>query len=223
MRTIVLDVPDWPGHRAGQHLDVRLTAEDGYRAEREYSIASAPGRAGRDHGRAARRRRGLPVPHRRAAAGRRPRAARPGRRLLRLGGRGRRPAAARRRRLRRRTAAGDPPAPRSDGQRRCRRLLYSSRSLEDVIYRAELDEPRDGVEVVHTLDPPRSRPAGRGTRRPRRRRAARRGRLAGGREPARVRLRADQLRRDGRRRRSSQLGYRPERIKTERFGSTGGG
>ena len=43
VRTIVLDVPDRPGHRAGQHLDVRLTAEDGYRAEREYSIASAPG------------------------------------------------------------------------------------------------------------------------------------------------------------------------------------
>ena len=42
---IVLDVPEWPGHRAGQHLDVRLTAEDGYQAEREYSIASAPGRA----------------------------------------------------------------------------------------------------------------------------------------------------------------------------------
>src|SRR5918996_2878041 len=43
VRTIVLDVPGWPGHRAGQHLDVRLTAEDGYRAERQYSIASAPG------------------------------------------------------------------------------------------------------------------------------------------------------------------------------------
>ena len=43
MKTIVLDVPDWPGHRAGQHLDIRLTAEDGYRAEREYSIAAAPG------------------------------------------------------------------------------------------------------------------------------------------------------------------------------------
>lgn len=40
-RTIVLDVPDWPGHLAGQHLDVRLTAEDGYRASRSYSIASA--------------------------------------------------------------------------------------------------------------------------------------------------------------------------------------
>jgi ferredoxin-NADP reductase len=43
VRTLVLDVPDWSGHRAGQHVDVRLTAEDGYQAERSYSIASAPG------------------------------------------------------------------------------------------------------------------------------------------------------------------------------------
>jgi ferredoxin-NADP reductase len=41
-KTLVLDVPDWPGHRAGQHVDVRLTAEDGYQAQRSYSIASAP-------------------------------------------------------------------------------------------------------------------------------------------------------------------------------------
>ena len=41
-RTLVLDVPDWPGHRAGQHADVRVTAEDGYQAQRSYSIASAP-------------------------------------------------------------------------------------------------------------------------------------------------------------------------------------
>ena len=41
-KSIVFDVPDWPGHRAGQHVDVRLTAEDGYVAERSYSIASAP-------------------------------------------------------------------------------------------------------------------------------------------------------------------------------------
>src|SRR3954454_22347854 len=41
-RTLSLDVPGWPGHRAGQHLDVRLTAEDGYQAQRSYSIASAP-------------------------------------------------------------------------------------------------------------------------------------------------------------------------------------
>ena len=41
--TLRLDVPDWPGHRAGQHVDVRLTAEDGYQAQRSYSIASPPG------------------------------------------------------------------------------------------------------------------------------------------------------------------------------------
>jgi len=41
-KTLVLHVPSWPGHRAGQHVDIRLVAEDGYRAERSYSIASAP-------------------------------------------------------------------------------------------------------------------------------------------------------------------------------------
>src|ERR1700682_6293115 len=40
--SLVLKVPDWPGHDAGQHVDVRLTAEDGYQAQRSYSIASAP-------------------------------------------------------------------------------------------------------------------------------------------------------------------------------------
>ena len=58
-RTLTLDVPGWPGHLPGQHADVRLTAEDGYSAQRSYSIASAPepdrdlafGRAVRaDHG-----------------------------------------------------------------------------------------------------------------------------------------------------------------------------
>lgn len=42
VRSLILDVPGWPGHRAGQHVDVRLTAEDGYQAQRSYSIASAP-------------------------------------------------------------------------------------------------------------------------------------------------------------------------------------
>jgi ferredoxin-NADP reductase len=42
VRSIVLESPAWPGHRAGQHVDVRLTAEDGYQAQRSYSIASAP-------------------------------------------------------------------------------------------------------------------------------------------------------------------------------------
>jgi ferredoxin-NADP reductase len=42
VKTLALAVADWTGHRAGQHVDVRLTAEDGYQAERSYSIASAP-------------------------------------------------------------------------------------------------------------------------------------------------------------------------------------
>src|ERR1700761_1857610 len=41
-KTIMLEAPDWPGHDAGQHVDVRLTAPDGYQAQRSYSIASAP-------------------------------------------------------------------------------------------------------------------------------------------------------------------------------------
>jgi len=44
--TLEMDVPDWPGHRAGQHVEVRLTAEDGYRAQRSYSIANPPEQAG---------------------------------------------------------------------------------------------------------------------------------------------------------------------------------
>ena len=42
VKTLVLDAPDWPGHLAGQHVDIRLTAEDGYQAQRSYSIASTP-------------------------------------------------------------------------------------------------------------------------------------------------------------------------------------
>jgi ferredoxin-NADP reductase len=41
-KSIVLELPQWPGHRAGQHIDLRLTAEDGYQAQRSYSIASGP-------------------------------------------------------------------------------------------------------------------------------------------------------------------------------------
>jgi ferredoxin-NADP reductase len=43
VKTLRFDVPDWPGHLPGQHVDVRLTAEDGYQAQRSYTIASAPG------------------------------------------------------------------------------------------------------------------------------------------------------------------------------------
>jgi ferredoxin-NADP reductase len=46
--SLVLDVPEWPGHLAGQHVDVRLTAEDGYQVQRSYSIASAPASSGGD-------------------------------------------------------------------------------------------------------------------------------------------------------------------------------
>src|SRR5690348_8872633 len=46
-RSITLDLPHWMGHQAGQHVDVRLTAEDGYQAERSYSIASPPEEAPR--------------------------------------------------------------------------------------------------------------------------------------------------------------------------------
>src|SRR5213082_3673973 len=41
-KSLTLSVPNWPGHLAGQHVDIRLTAEDGYQAERSYSIASPP-------------------------------------------------------------------------------------------------------------------------------------------------------------------------------------
>jgi ferredoxin-NADP reductase len=47
VKTIAFDVPDWPGHRAGQHVDVRLTAEDGYQAERSYSSGSKTARSRR--------------------------------------------------------------------------------------------------------------------------------------------------------------------------------
>jgi ferredoxin-NADP reductase len=47
VRSIMLDVPGWPGHLAGQHVDVRLTAPDGYQAQRSYSIASPPTEDGR--------------------------------------------------------------------------------------------------------------------------------------------------------------------------------
>ncbi len=63
VKTIAFDVPGWPGHRAGQHVDVRLTADDGYQARAQLLDRIGAGRrARRAHGRAHRRRRGLPVP-----------------------------------------------------------------------------------------------------------------------------------------------------------------
>ncbi|HSD81360.1 MAG TPA: ferredoxin reductase [Solirubrobacteraceae bacterium] len=156
VRTLELDVDGWDGHRAGQHLDVRLTAEDGYQAQRSYSIASAPGDP-------------LAITVERLEDGevspylvdevregdvlevRGPVGGyfvwdgdEPEPVLLVAGGSGVVPLAAMaRRRVR---VGGEAPM----------RLVYSSRSWEDVIYRDELGTL--GVEVVHTLT--REQPAG---------------------------------------------------------------
>jgi ferredoxin-NADP reductase len=158
VRTIVLDLPDWPGHRAGQHLDVRLTAEDGYRAEREYSIASAPGEPvgitveRLDDGEVSPYlcdvlRPGDGLELRGPIGGYFVWDSRDGGPLLLVaGGSGIVPLRAM---VRHRQRSGsDVPV----------RVLYSSRTLQDVIYRAELDELANGIEVVHTLT--REQPSG---------------------------------------------------------------
>ena len=159
VRTLELSVPGWADHLAGQHLDVRLTAEDGYQAQRSYSIASAPGETlaltveRLDDGEVSpylvdEAREGDVFEVRGPIGGYfvwEPDD--PARVLLVGGGSGVVPLMAM---ARSRARAGD-AAP--------MRLLYSSRSLEDVIYRDELEElPGDGVEVVHTLT--REQPAG---------------------------------------------------------------
>jgi ferredoxin-NADP reductase len=221
VRTIVLDVPDWQEHRAGQHLDVRLTAEDGYRAEREYSIASAPGEPVAitverlDDGEVSpylteELRAGDALEMRGPLGGYFVWGAEDGGPLLLVaGGSGIVPLRAMLRHHRR-----------SESDARVR-LLYSSRSLEDVIYRAELDEPRDGVEIVHTLT--RAQPAG-WTGYARRVDAELLGEVAwpAGEDPLAfvcgptsfVETVASGL---------VMLGYPGLRIKTERFGATGGG
>jgi ferredoxin-NADP reductase len=161
VRTLVLDADGWSGHRAGQHLDVRLTAEDGYQAERSYSIASAPGEPLAitvellEDGEVSpylvgEVREGDRFEVRGPIGGYfvwEPDDPRP--LLLVGGGSGVVPLMAM---IRHREAAGG-TAP--------TRLLYSSRTLEDVIYREELDElaaRMDGFEVFHTLT--RSHPDG---------------------------------------------------------------
>jgi ferredoxin-NADP reductase len=162
VKSIVLDVPGWPGHRPGQHVDIRLTDEDGYQAQRSYSIASAP-----EDGR-------LTLTVERIEDGevspflvdelragdrfelRGPiggyfvwEAGTPGPLLLVGGGSGVVPLMAM---ARHRVAAGD---------RTPTRLLYSARTLEDVIYREELEELSargDGFDVLYTLT--RERPPG---------------------------------------------------------------
>jgi ferredoxin-NADP reductase len=161
VRTIALTLDDWPGHRAGQHVDVRLTAEDGYQAQRSYSIASAP-----EDGlelTVERLEDGEVSPYLvdelRAGDGLELRgpiggyfvwdARETAPVLLVAGGSGVVPLMAM---IRHRIVAGS-SAP--------MRLLYSSRTIEDVIYREELESVaarRDGVEVFHTLT--RTQPEG---------------------------------------------------------------
>ncbi|HET6771307.1 MAG TPA: ferredoxin reductase, partial [Actinomycetota bacterium] len=155
VRSIAFRVPEWPGHRPGQHVDVRLTAEDGYQAQRSYSIASAP-EDDRLILTVERIQDGEVSPYlvdelivgdqieiRGPIGGYFVWEAQMGGPLLLVaGGSGVVPLMAM---VRHRTAAGSTvPA----------RLVYSSRSLDDVIYRDELDRLAnvgDGFEVIHTL------------------------------------------------------------------------
>ena len=162
-RSITLDLPGWMGHRAGQHVDVRLTAEDGYQAERSYSIASPPEEAPHvtltverlDDGEVSpylvdELRVGDTLEMRGPIGGYFVWEAQMGGPLLLVaGGSGIVPLMAM---LRHRAAAGSAVATRP---------LYSSRSLEDVIYRDELDQLRKSspmLEVVQSLT--RAQPPG---------------------------------------------------------------
>ena len=222
VRTIALDVPGWPGHRAGQHVDVRLTAEDGYQAQRSYSIASAPDGTRidltverLDDGEVSpyltdELRRGDQIELRGPVGGYfvwEP--AQGGLLLLVAGGSGVVPLMAM---IRARDAAG------SDVETR---LLSSSRGWDDVIYRDELERLNgNGLTVVHTLT--RSQPPGWSGYA---RRVDAKMLAEVGPSPAElprifvcgptpfVEAVAESL---------VQLGHGPQTIKTERFGPTGG-
>lgn len=161
-KTIAFEVPDWPGHRAGQHVDVRLTAEDGYQAERSYSIASSADGSRveltverLDDGEVSpyltdELRPGDAIELRGPVGGYfvwDPEA--DGHVFLGAGGSGIVPLMA----MVRQRAAEDSTIP--------TRLLYSSRRWDDVIYRdelARLADGGDGLDVVHTLT--RTQPPG---------------------------------------------------------------
>jgi ferredoxin-NADP reductase len=160
VKTIAFAVPDWPGHGAGQHVDVRLTAEDGYQAQRSYSIASAPDGTRVeltveriDDGEVSPYLTDELVPGDQIEL-RGPiggyfvwEPSRGGPLLLLAGGSGVVPLMAM---IRLRAASG------SDADTR---LLFSSRGWDDVIYREELEELNGGgLAVVHTLT--RSQPSG---------------------------------------------------------------
>src|SRR5438132_10348711 len=155
-KSITLVVPNWMGHQAGQHVDVRLTAADGYQAERSYSIASPPEEAPRVTLTVERLADGEVSPYltEELRVGdqlelRGPigghfvwEASMGGPLLLVAGGSGMVPLMAM---LRHRAAVGSTVAT---------RLLYSSRSLEDVICRHELDhlvKCNARLDVTYTL------------------------------------------------------------------------
>jgi ferredoxin-NADP reductase len=222
VKTIVFDVPGWAGHRAGQHVDVRLTADDGYQAQRSYSIASVADGT-RIELTVERLADGEVSPYLTDEL-------RPGDRielrgpvggyfvwepplggplLLVAGGSGIAPLMAM---IRLRRAAG------SDVDTR---LLFSSRSWDDVIYREELDQlSSGGLRVAHTLT--RSQPPG----------------WTGDARRVDARMLADVGPAPAERPRIYvcgptpfveavaeglvQLGQDPQAIKTERFGPTGG-
>ena len=156
VRSLVLSVPGWAGHLAGQHVDVRLTADDGYQAQRSYSIASAPGSDESLAITVERLEDGEVSPYLAGELGvgdsfelRGPiggyfvwNGALGGPLLLVAGGSGVCPLMAM---LRHRAATGSAVPT---------RLLYSSRSIDDIIYRAELDQlaaADSGLQVLHTL------------------------------------------------------------------------
>jgi ferredoxin-NADP reductase len=156
VRTLTLGLPDWSGHRPGQHLDLRLTAEDGYSVERSYSIASEPERAGELDITVERIEGGevSPFLHEVVVPGDRLEVRGPiggyfvweaslgGPLLLIAGGSGVVPLMAM---ARHRARAGMTIAT---------GLLFSSRGYDEIIYRDELDRlaaTGDGFEVVHTL------------------------------------------------------------------------
>ncbi len=161
--SLTFAVSNWPGHLAGQHVDVRLTAEDGYKAERSYSIASPPEERmvlrltieRLDDGEVSpylvdELREGDQIELRGPIGGYFVwEVSMGGPLLLVAGGSGIVPLMAM---IRHRKAVGSTIAT---------RLLYSSRSYEDVIYRDELDQlarSEAGLEVIHTLT--RSQPPG---------------------------------------------------------------
>jgi ferredoxin-NADP reductase len=222
VKTIVFDVRGWPGHRAGQHVDIRLTAEDGYQAQRSYSIASAPDGSRvvltverLDDGEVSpyltdELRPGDQIELRGPVGGYfvwEP--AQGGPLLLVAGGSGVVPLMAM---IRVRDAA------RSDAETR---LLLSSRTWEDVIYRDELEQlGGDGLTVVHTLT--RSQPPG-WTGYARRVDAEMLAEVRPGpQERPLVYVCGPTPFVESVSRTLVQLGHEPQAIKTERFGPTGG-